>query len=334
MKIRKEIKIGIFLLLTLLVFIWGYSFLKGKNLLKPVGTYYVVYEQIGGLKESAPVIVSGHQIGLVSDIRFLPDNRNINVTLLIDRNFRIPLNSVAMIYSADLMGTKAIELVLSANQEFHNSEDVLLDDIEPDLKEEINMQLAPLRLKAEELMGSIDSVMVIIQAVLNDNFQRTFTTSFQNISNTINSMASSMHAIDTILNDDRSNFSRIMANLESIISNLKNSNNEINHIFSNIGAITDSLAKANIHTTISNLNQSLAKTNEILYKINKGEGTAGALINNPELYDNLANASASLDNLLSDFRENPGRYVSVSLINFGRRDKKIKSDTLQKANQN
>jgi phospholipid/cholesterol/gamma-HCH transport system substrate-binding protein len=65
MKVRKEIKIGAILLATLAVFIWGYSFLKGKNILKPTATYYVIYEKVGGLEESAPVIVNGVKIGSV-----------------------------------------------------------------------------------------------------------------------------------------------------------------------------------------------------------------------------------------------------------------------------
>lgn len=328
MKIRKEIKIGVILLATLAVFIWGYSFLKGKNILKPTATYYVIYEKVGGLEESAPVIVNGVKIGSVADVRFLPDYRNIQVTLIVDRFYKVPLNSVAKIYSSDIMGSKSIELVLSDSQEYHSSGDNLKSEIEPDLKEEINMQLVPLKLKAEELMGSIDSILAIVQTVFNENFQTNFKNSFDNISKAVGSLERSMYAIDTILTDENSKFSLIMANLESITSNFKNNNEEISQIFNNLSSITDSLAKADVQTTIMNLNASLAKTNEILDKINKGEGSAGALLHDPALYENLAKASSSLDKLLIDFRNNPRRYVSVSLLNFGRSDKKSESDTI------
>lgn len=329
MKIRKEVKIGFILLITLAAFFWGLSFLKGKNILKLTHTYYAVYEKIGGLQESGPVIVSGLQVGLVDDVRFMPDNRSILVTLSINRKYKIYKNSVAKIYSFDIMGTKAIELVLSPSEEYYLPGDTLLSEIEPDLKEEINRQLAPLKLKAEELMGSIDSLMVIFQAVFNENFQKKFIASFENISNAVNSLERSMYAIDTILTDKNSKFSLIMANIESITSNFKKNNKEINQIFSNLSAITDSIAKANILSTINNLNESLAKTNEILEKINRGEGSAGALINDPALYENLTKASNSLDRLLNDFRADPRRYVSVSLINFGKGSKNPEKDTVQ-----
>lgn len=328
MKIRKEIKIGFTLLITLAVFIWGYSFLKGKNILKPVDTYYVVYEKVGGLQQSAPVIVNGVQIGIVENVQFMPDYRTIAVRLIIDRNYRIPRNSVAKIYSSDIMGTKSIELVLSPSSEFHINRDTLRAEIEPDLKEEINLQLVPLKLKAEELMGSIDSILVIIQAVFNENFQDNFMNSFESISRTISSLERSIHAVDTILTDEDSNFSRTIANLQSITANFKNNNEEISQILTNMSSITDSLVKADVQGTIHNLNESLAQITIMLDKINSGEGTAGALIHDKELYDNLAKASNSLDRLLNDFRNDPRRYVNVSLINFGGGGKKSLQDTI------
>lgn len=327
MKIRKEFKIGSIILVTLAVFIWGYSFIKGKNLLKPASTYTVIYEKVGGLEESAPVIVNGVKIGTVDDVRFMPDYRNIRVRLLIDRNYRIPLHSVAKIYSADIMGSRAIELVLSNSTEYHISGDTLRSEIEPDLKEEINLQLIPLKLKAEELMGSIDSILVIIQTVFNESFQQNFMNSLDNISKAVGSLERSMYAIDTILTDKNSKFSLIMANLESITANFKNNNQEISQILKNVNSITDSIAKADIQETIRNLNESLANANIILEKINSGEGSAGALIHDPALYENLSRASSSLDKLLIDFRNNPRRYVSVSLINFGGGSKKADQDT-------
>jgi phospholipid/cholesterol/gamma-HCH transport system substrate-binding protein len=328
MKIRKEIKIGFTLLITLAVFIWGYSFVKGKNILKPVDTYYVVYEKVGGLQQSAPVIVNGLQIGIVEDVQFMPDYREIVVTLIVERNYRIPINSVAKIYSSDIMGTKSIELVLSPFSEFHMNRDTLSSEIEPDLKEEINLQLVPLKLKAEELMGSIDSILVIIQTVFNENFQDNFMNSFESINRTVSSLERSIHAVDTILTDEDSNFSRTIANLQSITANFKDNNEEISQILTNMSSITDSLVKADVQGTIHNLNESLAQITIMLDKINSGEGTAGALIHDKVLYDNLAKASSSLDRLLNDFRNDPRRYVNVSLINFGGRGRISSQDTI------
>lgn len=305
------------MLVTLALFFWGLSFLKGKNLLKRTDTYYIVYDKVGGLQGSAAVIANGLQVGIVEDLRFMQDNRRIQVTILVEGRYKIPHGSLAKIYSSDIMGTKAIEIVLSDRFDYYKSGDTLTSAIEPDLKEEINIQLVPLKLKAEELMGSVDSVLVIMQAIFNEGFRDKFSGSIDNISRTINSLERSMSAIDTILTDENSQFSIIMANLASITTNLKQNNEEISQIFSNLSSITDTLAKAEVQSTIRNLNLALEEANGLLGKISRGEGSAGALINDPQLYENLSRASASLDRLLIDFRNNPRRYVSVSLINIG-----------------
>lgn len=305
------------MLVTLALFFWGLSFLKGKNLLKRTDTYYIVYDKVGGLQGSAAVIANGLQVGIVEDLRFMQDNRRIQVTILVEGRYKIPHGSLAKIYSSDIMGTKAIEIVLSDRFDYYESGDTLTSAIEPDLKEEINIQLVPLKLKAEELMGSVDSVLVIMQAIFNEGFRDKFSGSIDNISRTINSLERSMSAIDTILTDENSQFSIIMANLASITTNLKQNNEEISQIFSNLSSITDTLAKAEVQSTIRNLNLALEEANGLLGKISRGEGSAGALINDPQLYENLSRASASLDRLLIDFRNNPRRYVSVSLINIG-----------------
>jgi hypothetical protein len=46
------------------------------------------------------------------------------------------------------------------------------------------------------------------------------------------------------------------------------------------------------------------------------------LLNDKKLYDNLRLASADLDLLLLDLKQNPSRYLNVSLLNFGSKRQK------------
>lgn len=59
-----------------------------------------------------------------------------------------------------------------------------------------------------------------------------------------------------------------------------------------------------------------------MQKINEGNGTMGLLVNDPKLYANLDSSARSLDALLTDLKENPSRYVHVSV--FGKKDKSKK----------
>ncbi len=310
LKISKEAKIGILMVLTIGFFIWGYSFLKGKNLLKPTDNYFVVYEQVGGLMESGHVILSGYKVGYVDDIRFMDDMQNLLVKISIDKRIILPEGTVAKIFSSDIMGTKAVELVPGISAERHQSGDTLIAGIKPDLQEEITLQIEPLKNRATDMMASLDSVMGIFQVILDEDFRESFTGIIDNISGTVSSLQRSMYTMDTLLTREDSRFNRILASLESISGNVAGSNEDISIMLNNFAAISDSLAKSELLSAVNNLN-------DVLAGVSEGEGSLGKLISDEGLYSNLESAAKNLDILLIDLKERPGRYVNFSI--FGRK---------------
>lgn len=317
MKLNREIKIGILMVATIMVFIWGYSFLKGKNMFKPVKSYYVLYERVGGLIESGHVILSGYKVGYVDGIRFTDDLQQLVVKISVESRFSLPEGTVAKIISSDLLGTKSIELLPGTSHRRVSPGDTLLADIEPDLKEEINLQILPLKLRAEDMMASMDSVLIIFQAILDQDFRESFAASIDNIGQTVSSLQRSVYSVDTLLTIEGSRFNRIMHNLESISGNLAAGNEDINTILSNFASVSDSLARSELLSTINNLNDVLAESSQLIDNINRGEGSMGKLITDEELYNNLESATKNLDLLLIDLKERPGRYVNFSI--FGRK---------------
>ena len=291
-------------------FIWGYSFLKGKNMFVPVNNYYVLYEKVGGLIESGHVMMSGYKIGFVDDIRFTDDMNNLVVRVSIDKKIELPRGTVAKIFSSDIMGTRAVEIIPGSSGEKHFPGDTLYAQIQPDLKEEINIQILPLKLRAEEMMASVDSLLIIFQSVLDQSFRDNFAKSVENLTSTIGSLERSVYSVDTLLTLENSRFNRILGHLESVSGNLAGSNQDISNILNNFSAISDSISKSELLSSINNLN-------ELLTGINQGEGSLGKLFNDDELYNNLEDAVKSLDLLLTDLKDRPGRYVNFSI--FGRK---------------
>jgi phospholipid/cholesterol/gamma-HCH transport system substrate-binding protein len=317
--LKKEVKAGILVIVAIALFIFGFNFIKGRNLFKPQRVYYALYTHIDGLVNSSPVVVNGLSVGQVQAIRLLPEG-NILVTFTVNNDIlTIPVNSTAKIVSLDLLGTKAIEIVLGDALMAHSPGDTLTSAVQRSLTEEVNLQVAPLKNKTENLISSIDSVLTIVQAVLNEEAIANFNKSFQSLSRTISSLEQTVYKIDTLVDTEKNRLHNIMANVESITTNFKDNNQKLNRIVTNFQNISDSIAKANLAQTITNAERSLGQTNEILEKINRGEGTMGMLINNDSLYKNLEKASLDLDKLMRDIRLNPQRYLHFSII--GRRDK-------------
>jgi phospholipid/cholesterol/gamma-HCH transport system substrate-binding protein len=310
LKIKKEVKIGILVILTVGLFIIGYSFLKGRNLFRPSRIYYVQYENVGGLTESAHVFYSGYRIGFVSNISFTDDMQHLLVRITSDGRLSLPRDARARIYSSDIMGTRAIRLIPGTSAGFHLSGDTLIADYEPDLIDDVKQYLLPLTSRAEGMMASMDSLIMVFQVMLDGDFRENFSNTMKNISNTVSSL-------DTLLTASDSRLNRIIDNLNSISGNIAGSHDDINTILENFAAISDSLSRSELLATINHLGEVLDEANQLITNIGQGEGTLGKLVTEEQLYNNLESASKNLDLLLIELREHPGRFVNFSI--FGRR---------------
>jgi phospholipid/cholesterol/gamma-HCH transport system substrate-binding protein len=313
MKISSEVKIGIIITIAIAVTIWGLNFLKGRNILKAVTTYYAIFEDIGGLEKNSKIFINGYQVGQVGDIYFTGNGSNeLTVLLGIEKAYHVPLNSEAVLYDADLMGTKAIMIRLSGSDQYHDPGDTVRCRIQYGLTARLEQQLLPVKDKAESLIVTVDSLMSALNYVFDRNTSEMLRASIQNLE-------SSTSGIKNMLSD-QGKLTSMIGHMEDITLNLKNHNEQLASAMSNLESISDSIARSELKTTISNTNKTLAETHQILEKINQGEGTLGMLVNNDSLYQNLTSLSQELDLLLKDLQENPKKYVNVSV--FGKSDKK------------
>ncbi|MDX2173505.1 MAG: MlaD family protein [Bacteroidota bacterium] len=322
MKVSKELKIGIVVICAIAAFIWGLNFLKGSNLFSHKYVLYAVYPKIDNIIPATPLLISGYKIGQVNEISLVGSGNKKQVLLkfLLTENVEIPKNSIARAISSDLLGSKAIEIILSDNKEFVKNGDTLIAETEQGLKESFNKQIAPIQAKAEKLIGSIDSVMSVVNSVLNVKTRKNIDESFEGVRKAILSLEQTAYKMDDLIGSEKAKISAIMTNLNQITTNLNKNGQKIDNVISNISNMTDSLAKAQIKEAIDNADKSMKELNKLLTKINEGQGTIGKLAKNDSLYNNLNKSSEDLDKLLKDLRINPERYIHFSV--FGRKDKK------------
>jgi phospholipid/cholesterol/gamma-HCH transport system substrate-binding protein len=320
-KLSKEVRVGIVTTLAIGCFIYGFNFLKGKNLFSTQRKFYAVYSDIDGLVKANPVIINGFQIGMIGDIQLFPDTTGrLVVTILIDDDLQIPSTSIAKVMSSGLLSSKAVQIILGKGTQYAESGDTLRAAQEDNLKQAVNKTIAPLQEKATSLISSIDSVMTVVQEVLNDQTRKNLTKSFESIRFALSSLEITSYRLDTMVVTERTKISSILSKVNTLATTLSSNSANLNNIINNFSNISDSLAKSNLTSTINNADVALSQAAAIFTKINKGEGTMGMLINNDSLYRKLDNSAADLDKLLEDLRLNPHRYVQVSV--FGKKDKK------------
>jgi len=316
-RISKYSKLGFLVIACLAILVWGINFLKGIDILKRNTSYYVIYNKIDGLITSGAVTINGYQVGQVSEINFLSDySGRLIATLSLQGDFKIARGSTAKIVSSDIMGTKSIKLEIVHSGEYYNEYDTIPGDTESDLKEQVSMQVLPLKKKAEELIASLDSAITVVTYIFNERTRENLAESFENINRTIANIEESSNELKIIIGSGRIN--SIVENLDSSTGTITQNSGKITNVINNLSSLSDSLAKLNISPVFEEISSSVAGVNAIIKKLNTTESSAGLLLNDPVLYQNLNNLTGSLDMLLKDVRNNPKRYVHFSAFNMGK----------------
>lgn len=311
----REIKIGILSVATILLFIWGFNYLKGRDVLMRQISIYTVYDQVNGLVESNPVLINGVKIGQVNKISFHPDRSGrILVELIISSKVEIPANSTALLTGADLMGNREIHVLMGNSILMAGHKDTLQSSTQISLQEEVSRQMLPIKRKAEDLISQMDSVLAVVQLIFNAETRKNITQSISSIQYTVKNLESSTQKLDETIANEASRLASIMQYAESITRNLHNNNELISNIIQNMSDISDTLASEEIKKTIADAQQSIGNLNNIMEKIDQGEGSIGLLVNDKELYHNLEASSKQLELLLEDIRKNPKRYLKISVF--------------------
>jgi len=311
----KQILIGLTFIIALVLFIWGYNFLKGKNLFNKQIVYYAQYQDVSGLTKANPVLINGVRVGQVSRVELNPDmSGNVVVMMTINKYFHIPDNTVALIFSADLMGSKAINLKLGNSENLAQSGDTLLANTEASLKEAVSAQVQPIKIKAEKLLSSIDSLVIAIHTVFTESAVDNLTASFNDIRKTFSNLESASSNIDTLVTSQSNRIASILLNVDSLTYTLKQNRSGIQNMITNLDQFSDSLAQVDITSTVDQANKSLSQLHFLLQQINDGKGSLGMLMHNDTLYIEINKSAEELNKLLKDIRENPKRYVKFSLF--------------------
>lgn len=315
---RTEFKIGLAFILGFLVLYWGINFMKGEDIFSSQKKFYVVYDNTEGLLATRPVTINGYQVGQVNSIGFHPDQSGrLVVTLQVNNEFPITQGTVAKIYSASIMGEKSISLHTKKGTPLALSGDTLFSDTERDLTQEVNMQLAPIKARTEELLGTLDTVIGLASGFLDQRTSDNFKSTIESIEKTFQSVQESASEISNYLSDNKENFDAVSENFRLLSEELARNSADITSTIQNVEAISDSLSSARLTETINNMESITARFDRLMAELETGEGAASKIIYDEEVYANLKQATDNLNRLLLDVKYNPNKYLHVSV--FGSR---------------
>ncbi|MEN8227197.1 MAG: MlaD family protein [Bacteroidota bacterium] len=312
MKLSSEAKIGIIGILTLAVLIWGINYLKGRNILTNTYSLHAYYSDAGGLESSAPVLMNGVKIGFIKELELSPgESKPIKVVLSIEKAYPIHKGSQAVLFSADLLGTKAIRIEQSGEKQLLGYNDTIQSIIEPDMLSSLQAQIMPVMQQISNLAVSLDSLTLGVDQLIDSEATR----------ETMVHLSAISESLKTSLEPGGS-LNQSFGNLESFTAMLKAQEEDVASLTSHLNSISQSVDSAGINKLSHELLAMTQQFSLILEQINSGQGNAGKFIYTDSLYLNLDLLISDLDELIRDLNENPEDYVHISL--FGNSQKKKK----------
>lgn len=317
MKLSRELKTAILIILSLALFIWGYNFLKGKNLFDTSKKLYAVYESVEGLEPSSPVKLKGVTVGRVNSYEFL-ENRKVVVEISISSNYPISKTSIAELVGSSPLGGK--EIIIIPNDEdsqLAESGDYLKSNSKLGLTDALAEQIVPVKDKVEKLLDNANVLFANVNQVLDDKTKLNLQNSIAELNKTMTEFSKTSKNLNLLLADNKTKIDNSLTNLDTTTSNF--------------AKLSDSLAQANLSQTVENLQQTLANVDKLMNDIQSGKGTMGKLMKDEAMYNNFTSASKELELLLQDLRLHPTRYVNVSV--FGKKNKPYVATEVNEKNE-
>lgn len=303
MKYKREVKVALLAMVSLFLLYFGFNFLKGVNVFKPVHEFYGQYTHVDGLVEQAKVIVKGYKVGQVDKITYdFSKDSAFLVSISINKDIRLPRGTKMALVSDGLLGGMAVELLIPVDpteEGEYQSGEFLPTIVVPGLLSSLEGELMG---KIGKTIGDIDSLVLTVNDQLADGHVKAILENADAFSADLKRVSSDLNRI--VHND----VPGIVANADTTLSSVK--------------TFATKLEKVDIDGTMSKVDNAVAQVNDVVAAVKSDKGTLGKLLYDSRLYNDIDSAIVSVDSLVVDLKANPKRYVHFSL--FGARDKKKK----------
>ena len=294
---KKEVKIGIYAVVILLCAWAGIRFLSGLDVFGRTRNYTAHYEQVNGLQDAAAVVINGVKVGQVTGVALDVENGGVDVTLSVNKAYNIPTDSKAMMFSAGLMGGKSIEIKMGESKEYLKSGDAIETGVTLDMFDTLANELGDIKERVATLLDNLNQTIEGVDSLVDNNSK--------NLTKTV----ASLNAVMADLKK-----SNIIGNIDGFCATLNQNGEKLEGIITDINSLTKAL---NEQQSGEKLAQAINEVNALLAKVNSGSGSIGNLVSDEKLYKELAQASQNLSLLLADLKENPKRYINVTV--FGKK---------------
>jgi len=296
LKITKEVKTAVLVLLGIFLFIFGYNYLKGQNLFEPKNIYYTEFDY-NALSSSSVVTVKGNTVGKIQDIIYDFKTGKTRIAFSVNDQLKFSVNSKIRLYETGLMGGNALAVIISNDGELAKPGDVLESEIQVGLITSLSKNFSGLSTDLNATLKSTDTLLTNINKIVIDESDAGLKRTIAELNATLKSFKNLANSLNGVVSENDKN-------ITTILDNFKTSSNDL-------AVMTSELKEANVGNTVQSLNETLTKINVLLAGVNNGEGSMGKLLKDETLYQNLEGATKEMEALLKDIKLHPKRYFRI-----------------------
>lgn len=300
---RKEVKTGLFAVIVLAAALFTVEYLKGRDLFSDTRTYYIRYPYVDGLQVSTAVTVGGFAAGRVSDISYNRETMDYTVEVSISREFGIPEDSRMEVYSADIMGTRKIRVAAGTSGTMASDGDTLMGETVPDMISSLAGSITPLARNLDSLICNLDRTVTSVNLLLDEENRNRI----DRIIYSLETMAGDLEATASTVKDKSPEISLIISRLNSITASLDSAAASASGIASDARTVTASLRDAGLGDTVDSLRV-------LISRIQDPTGSIGRMITSDSLHNSLTRLTNDLDSLVTGIREDPKKYIKISVF--------------------
>jgi phospholipid/cholesterol/gamma-HCH transport system substrate-binding protein len=347
-----ELRVGMLVIAAFGLLVVAIIFMsEGLDLFQPTKTITAYFSSASGMKRGADVRLEGVTIGTVRNVQVETNptspEQSVVLELSIDDRYSIPTDAVLSIGTIGLLGDSVVEISradavgppLADGGELQGESG---GDIQA-IIQETNDFMANLELLSEqvnEITARIERGEGTLGLLLTDE------SIFENMDAAMNEIRLLVEnartgdgTIQRFMNDTEvyDSANDLVARLEALVEGVENGEGTLgllmndrsiyermDNLLASAEGIVDRVDRGegtlglilNDDTMYDNINQAASEISTMVSSVSNSEGTAGKLINDPSLYDNFNQTASELLKLMYDFREDPGKFLTINFRLF------------------
>lgn len=297
MKVSKEVKVGLFMISSIVLLYFGFSFLKGIDFFTTDRKYYAIFTNIDKLTPSNPIYLNGYSVGRVGEIEIQQEKNRVVVELSINSDIIVTDSSVAVL-NGELLGGRFIHLIPGRGGNVLKPKDTLRTNVAKGLTELIAENAQPVAANLQTTLAKLNAIFdtLTISAVLLNEMLYDLKSTRRLLNTTISSVGGNVNELSGTFKSVGTNFNSTLDSLKPTLRNFK--------------TLSDSLKMIQLNGTISKAQQALTNLNSTLSTLSKGDNTVSKLMTEDSLYVNLNKLIQNLDSVAVHFNNNPRHFMA------------------------